>query len=197
MVFCFLLSGGVIIDYNFIKITIDSNTLIFNHPFLPDAKYNLKELKEISWVSLPVSPTNSMIGVSPQATGRAIGNALIGIKNATTTNAYSDRQFLAKMNNGATFSIKTNFINDSTNLIEDIKKISGIEMQAISTQEYASWKTGDLKEFRENPEKRILLEEKLSRYINAKTIIYIPFLILISSTLIINILFNLAKIEYI
>jgi len=195
--FLFLVIGGLIIDYNFTKMIIDSNTLIFNHPFLPDTKYNLKELKEISWISLPVSPTNTMIGGSPQATGRAIGNALIGIKNATTKNAYSGRQFLAKMNNGATFSIRTNFINDSNNLIEDIKKISGLEIQTISTREYASWKKGDIKEFRENPEKRITLEEKISVYINTKTIIYIPFLILISSTLIINILFNLAQIEYI
>ena len=189
--------GLLIIDYNFTKIIIDSNTLIFNRPFLSDIKYNLKELKEISWIALPTSLPNTMMGGTPQATGRAIAKGWIHLINTTTKNAYSDSQFLARMNNGVTFSIRTNLINDSNDLVEDIKKISGLEIQTISTREYSSWKNGDIKEFRENPEKRITLEEKLSVYINTKTIIYIPFLILISSTLIINILFNLAQIEYI
>jgi len=189
--------GAFILNYQLTKIIIDGDQLIFKPLFTKKRCHSLKNLKEIAWFILPQKHSNTLLGGTPQATGRAIGNGLLGLANKTTANSRQGAQLLLKELSGKHYYIKTNFINHSYQLVAYIEQVSGLQPITVLPSEYRAWRKGRLAEYRKNPDriKRRIIQ-MFSPYLKARYLLFIPVMAFVLFTLALNGWFHWAEYKY-
>ena len=193
----FFLLAGFIVDYSFTKIILDADMLSFNPLFRKKKKHNLKDLEEIAWFVLPQKGRPAILGGTPEATGRAIGNGLLGIAASSAKNSIQGYQLLLKEKSGVHYSIKTNFIDNSIQLVANIEKRSGLQCSTILASEYRAWRRGDLDRYRQDPDKKKrLFINRLSPFFKARYLIFLPIIAFVAFFLALNIGFNWAEYQY-
>jgi hypothetical protein len=137
----FLFLFVLLINKSFTNITISGENLILKSPFFPKKIYTIKQLKEIALFDYQNhKPQNSMQGNTPQAVGRNIGLGLLTYAKRAPRNNTFEKQFMAKYSDNKVITIITNFIDDSNQLIEEIKSISGLEYTSVTFQNYKEWR---------------------------------------------------------
>jgi len=122
---------------------------------------------------------------------------MLSIASLSAKNSVQGYQLLLKEKSGKHYSIKTNFIDNSTQLVRNIEKRSGLQCTTILSSEYRAWKRGDLDRYRQDPDKkkRVFIN-RLSPYIKARYLIFLPIIAFAVFLLAINIRFNWAEYQY-
>ena len=191
----FFILAAFIIDNGFTKIILDADTLTFKPLFRKNKQYNLKDLAEIAWFVLPQKGKSAILGGTPEATGRAIGNGLLAIAASSAKNSIKGYQLLLKEKSGKHYSIKTNFINNSNQLVDNIKKRSGLQSTTILASEYRAWIRGELDFYRQDPDRS--KRQLLNRLFKVRYLLYLPIVAFVVFFLALQIGFHWAEYQYV
>jgi len=195
----FLYIARFIIGRNFITICIDGNNLIVNRLFYKSQVYNMSKLREIALVCLQhhFHNNNNLLGGTPQATGRAIGNVLLSASNNAAKNTTIGQQMVLKFQNGKVISFNSNYINDANDLLKQLKQQSSANVITLSLKQFKAWKNGTLEQYEANKgikAKKFL--QAIEPFYKAKYLFYPPLIIFAILIVASNIWFNWTHYQF-
>ncbi|HFC29590.1 MAG TPA: hypothetical protein ENJ44_00960 [Oceanospirillales bacterium] len=195
----FLYVARFIIGRNFISVCIDGNDLIVNKLFYRRQVFSIAQMREIALFSLQkIAHNNNYLPAgTPQATGGAIGNALLSMSNNAAKNSTHGQQLALKFLNGKVISFNSNYMDDANDLLKQLKQQSGLEVQMIPVKFYHPWRKGILEQYIANrgiKSKKFL--QAIKPFYKAKYLFYPPLIIFTVMIIALNIWFNLTHYNF-